>query len=460
MYEECSSSRRHAELDILDHQLTIDFYDDSRQQLIAEASFEVKADADTQSYISSHPTYCKNAWVVGLFALYDWMWATKILEVRGERIVEAGYLDPQRGLTSIKARFSKVDGDSWLVPLANFANTHIQDQLRALYEEHPEALPDGARLPSIFAELVKRNRERTAEALLKQATNRSQFLSKNGPALTVIVDEAGDPGLRKQDSLYCLSALIIESANLTAMRAEVKKILDLWPNPPAEIHFTKVSQRLQNLVSQRLAAAAQTHARSIRCYAFNKWNFLKHLMRNHIEARRDEETPLNIIWTDLINDGRYASQAALLAKSTERIVVDLALEVCGTDVPSDLIHDRKHRRWMNSALESGFRSGQRISENEAKDFFGVAVPQKWTFSLINSKTEPLLWVSDWISHELLGWFEGHKFSPAFESLRGKLVFSGIEDDLGQMGEASWPGESTSFIYPDIPVELKLAQLLS
>jgi hypothetical protein len=62
-------------------------------------------------------------------------------------------------------------------------------------------------------------------------------------------------------------------------------------------------------------------------FVFEKWGFLKHLLRNHAEARRAEEFPCDLLWEELISDPQYAAQAAMLAKSAERVVIDLGFEL-------------------------------------------------------------------------------------------------------------------------------------
>jgi hypothetical protein len=52
----------------------------------------------------------------------------------------------------------------------------------------------------------------------------------------------------------------------------------------------------------------------------------------------------------------YAAQAALLAKSAERVAVDLGFELVQNGNAGTIIHDRKHRSWKTDSEWDKIRS--------------------------------------------------------------------------------------------------------
>jgi hypothetical protein len=364
------------------------------------AEFFVQADARVQAYLDDHPTFSKDAWPAGLVTLGDWMWGIKYLEVDAKRHYEGVVIDAHTGgQVKIDANFCRVDGHGWFVPLVNWANTHIPDQLAARFAETPAAVPDPARIPIPRAEAAERRHSQEISRLYRQIRNRT-LLIRSGPDLNVFVDESGDTGLRNLATVYCFSAVIVEAEQAEALRTELKAARGLWRHSsPREIHFIRIPERLRESVGSSFARAVQERVSSVHCYIFEKWGFLKHLLRNHAEARRAEEDPFNLRWEEL-KDPRYATQAALLAKSTERVVIDLGFELIRNGSAGTVTHDRKHVAWMNQAIEEGFKMGREHSARLAQEAFGDVPAAPCKFALADSVSEPIFWLSDWISYEL------------------------------------------------------------
>ena len=119
--------------------------------------------------------------------------------------------------------------------------------------------------------------------MYQQVCNRA-LLAQGGPDLMVVVDESGDPGLRDVGAPYCFSAVIVEAGQVATLRGELEAGRALWGrNSPREIHFTKVPDRLREKVAAIFARAVSDRVHSVHCYIFDKWDFLKHLLRNHAD---------------------------------------------------------------------------------------------------------------------------------------------------------------------------------
>jgi hypothetical protein len=453
MWEDAQTFQRYRTPNPLEHSLRISLCAGPGAAEIAYAEFFVQADARVQAYLDDHPTFSKDAWPFGLVTLGEWMWGIKYLEVDAKRHYEGVVIDAHTGgQVKIDANFCRVDGQGWFVPLVNWANTHIPDQLAARFAENSAAVPDPPRIPILRAEAAERRHSQEISRLYRQIRNRT-LLIRSSPDLNVFVDESGDTGLRKRVTPYSFSAVIVEATQVGALQAELKSALSLWGHTsPREIHFTKVPARFREAVATTFARAVLDRVSSVHCYIFEKWGFLKHLLRNHAEARRAEEFPCDLLWEELISDPQYAAQAAMLAKSAERVVIDLGFELVQTGSAGSVIHDRKHIPWMNRALEEGFKVGRERPVRLAREAFGDVSTPPCTFALADSALEPILWLPDWISHELGAWTAGGELSPAFKQILPKLSCCGF-DELGRMGRAPCPGAEVEYIFPDLSIEL-------
>jgi hypothetical protein len=359
MWEEGQTLQRYRTPNPLDHCLRISLHAELGGPEVAYAEFLVQADARVQAYLDSHPTFGKDSWPAGLVTLGDWMWGIKYLEVDGERRYEGRAADAHTGgQVKIDAYFRRIDGKGWFVPLVNWANSHIPDQLAARLDDNPAAAPDPSRIPILRAEAVERRRAQQIGRLYQQIRNRT-LLIRSGPDLGVFADESGDPGLRDLATAYCFTAVIVETGQIEALRTELKAALALWGRScPREIHFSRVPPRLRESVGATFARAIQERVSSVHCYVFDKWRFLKHLLRNHAEARRGEEQPFNLLWEELIRDPGYATQAALLTKSTQRVVIELGFELVQNGSAGTLVHDRKHVQWMKRCHRERIQNGR------------------------------------------------------------------------------------------------------
>src|ERR1700753_1720299 len=114
--ESCQTKMRFARPDVLDHLLELNFVHEPTQKVLKRAKFYVQADDSVNRYIQSHPTFKNGCWPVGLMALHDWFWKIKFLEVKGQKVLEGGAMDPKIGITHLRAEFEDLDGEGWFVP--------------------------------------------------------------------------------------------------------------------------------------------------------------------------------------------------------------------------------------------------------------------------------------------------------------------------------------------------------
>ena len=174
--------------------------------------------------------------------------------------------------------------------------------------------------------------------------------------------------------------------------------------------------------------------------------FIKHLFRCHASARRSEENPLDLTWNDLINDRSYFLQANTLATTVELVVSHLALDFLTSGTAAVFNHDRKHRDWMNTALGLGFSRGLETAKKLAEAHFGISTAPSASFNVADSRTEPCLWLSDWVSGELRAWAFNKPLSSELESIKPQMTFLGFRNDgvkclshdIGVVAETEFP----------------------
>jgi len=447
IYESCQQLRKTDRPDVLDDLLEINFIHLPTEKVLKRASFFITADSSTADWISEHPTFSRGCWPLGLMALHEWFWKIKFVEVDGHSEIEGGIFDPNVGKTSIRAEFDDFEGNGWLVPLVNLANTHLLDQLRQFYKDAPAAFPSPQRVSDVMsAEMKKLESKRKALAL--EQTKRRALIQSPTKKVRIFIDESGDIEFREVNDVYVFAPVAVPEARYGVVAGELRAMLAKhWgKSAPSEIHMSKVPEAKRGAIGDDLARIITQNDVRILCFAMAKWPFLKHLFRCHAEARFKEEMPLNITWHDLTTDKEYFLQANSLALTVEEVVSGLAIDLLVSGIAADFYHDRKYRIWMNDALQVGFRRGIETARNHAENFFGLAVVPKVTFSIADSESEPCLWLSDWIANELRAWCHHQPFSDAFEKAKENIRFVGFDEhgvkhtsrEIGGYGEDELP----------------------
>ncbi len=450
IYEGCQQIRRTMRPDVLDDILEITFTHIPTRRMLKRMRFHIWADKGAAAWIRAHPTFKRGCWPVGLYNLHDWMWEVKFVEVDGQKVIEGGSVDPKVGTTYIRAEFENFEDGVWFAPLVNIANTHIYDQLSQFYKDSPNAKTDPSRIPQILStekEKIEAKQRATAVAQMQ----RRHLLKEPTKTVKVLIDESGDVGFQRLHDVYVFAPVIVPENKIQ----QVNSLLDAlrakhWSaNAPSEIHMTQVPEAKRAAIREDFARIIRENDITILGCLVEKEAFIKHLFRCHASARRAEENPLDLTWNDLINDRSYFLQANTLATTVEIVVSHLALDFLTSGTAAVFTHDRKHREWMNTALALGFSRGLETAKKLAEAHFGISTAPPASFSVADSKTEPCLWLSDWISGELRAWSFNKPFSPELESIKPNMTFLGFRND-GVKCSSRDVGVAAETKFPDLP----------
>jgi hypothetical protein len=436
--------------DVLDDLLEITFVHVPTHKVLKRARFYIWADEATSRWIRNHPTFSRGCWPVALFMLHDWMWEKKIIDVEIKEIVEGGIVDPRVGTTFIRSELENFEEGVWLAPLFNLANTHLYDQLKQFYLDFPEAKTAPERVPEIFAE-EKAKAEAKQRARAVAQLQRQHLLKRPVKHVRVFIDESGDVGFKQIDDVYVLAPVIIPEAlhEQVAMAIDDLRAKHWGSNPPAEIHMSKIADPKRAAVKADMARIILDNKLTVIGCTIEKRSFIKHLFRCHAASRYSEEFPLDVTWMDLINDREYYLQANTLATTVELIVMHLALDFLTGGTSAVFTHDRKHRPWMNDALDVGFSRGIAEARKLSNAYFGLDVAPLVSFGIADSVSDPCLWLSDWISNELRAWCYNVPFSAALESIKPCMSFLGFRTD-GVKCSSKDIGGVADHEFPDLP----------
>jgi len=453
IYESCQQFRKTDRPDILDDLLEINFIHVPTDKVLKRARFYVTADVPTTDWIRKHPTFKNGCWPLGLMNLHQWFWKIKFVEAQGQFEIDGGIFDPKVGKTLIHAEFEDFEGAGWLVPLVNIANTHLLDQLRQFYKDDPKAFPDPARISTVMdEELKKRAKQRKATEI--EQLKRQPLIKKPEHKVRIFIDESGDVGFGAVNDVYVYAPVAVRDENYGPVVADLKGLLSKhWGDQaPKEIHMSAVPASKREAIQNDFARIILENDIRVLCFGMGKWPLLKHLFRCHAEARFHEEMPLNIAWGDLVADKDYFLQANFLAITVEEVVAGLAIDFLVNGISADFHHDRKHRVWMNNALEHGFKKGIETARKHAESFFGISVVPPMTFAVADSENEPCLWLSDWLANELRAWFHHQPLSVAFEKAKENIRFVGF-DEHGVKHTSREIGGYGDEVLPDLPREI-------
>ena len=448
--ESCMRRSRTNSPNVLDDILEVTFVDMPTQTVLKRARFFVRADESTARWIRSHPTFSRGCWPLGIFVLHDWMWQKKFIDVETKEVVEGGVFDPRVGTTYIRAELENFEDGVWLAPLVNIANTHLYDQLRQFYLYCPQAKTAPERIPQIVAnEKAKREEKHRAAELAR--FQRQHLLKKPMRNVRVFIDESGDVGFREIDNVYVLAPVIVPDERYVQVSNAINNLrAKHWAQPPpAEIHMSKISEHRRSAIKADMAAIIRENDVTVLGCTIMKRAFLKHLFRCHVASRYREEYPLDLTWHDLIENRDYYLQANTLATTVELVVAHVALDFLTSGTSAVFTHDRKHRDWMNDALDLGFGRGVTEARNLSKAYFGLDVAPTLSFTVADSASEPCLWLSDWISNELRNWSHNIPFSPELESIKCCMSFLGFRDDGVKCASKDIGGVADQE-FPDMP----------
>lgn len=417
-----------------------------------------EADEPVQRYIAQHPVFSKDCRPFVLWCVYDALWRLKLAEagIGKPEVYRIALQDSQRGGTIrviITAEAFYEAGGTPLVHLVNYANTHVFDMLAKVNDTSPA----GGLSPEWIGQTKEkfyRDREKTAVAEKRQQELNLHCRPESGDPLCLFIDESGDIGFGTAAHRYITCGVVIKQAKVEGVRARVREIIGQnWRGDlPNELHFSKIPESKFEPVTQSLASIFLEHADEAVCFAGYNVDFLRYLLRCEAEFNRLQERPIQTNVADLLAnpDGHVGRKHLIL--TTEELITHFGVNSVMSGADLTILHDRKHRPWMNAALEKEFERSKDSIAVIAEAIYGRKMHPQMQFTVAASETEPCLWLSDWIAWELGAWLRDEAFSSAFETVRSRIRFL----TYGAHGEKISivePGGRIVARYPDWPREI-------
>ena len=443
--------------------MEIDFHKFYGGPIFSKIKIEIDCNRYTQLWLNTHPTYKIDCKPLLLFTLKDFLLEHKLAQAPYGRIevVNAASVDKRdpRLETYFTISLEILDVtilQNWLMPLANLANSHIDDQLRAFFIRHPECRPTKQRTNHILKEQkMLLESDAKAEEVLRRS-RREKLPQKNG-AVHLFADESGDPGFKDWESCYLTSVAVVDESKTSSLR---KELLDLIPKYwkgkfPTELHFSKIPASKKEAVAADIARLVNTFDVKIYCFEAIKSHYLKYLLRCEAEFNRNEELPVKTLITSLPSNPKANIVFNFLSLLTEELVAHVGNDALTWGKDMHLFHDRKHRSWMNDALNAGVTRGIKLIKTSSAKNYGALLAPTTEFTLANSEQEPCLWIADWFCSEIIAWQKGANFSSALESCLQNAIFIGY-DNLGKKASAKRPGGEIIEEFPDTPREIPIA----
>lgn len=460
LYERCFFRPLNQDSVCPDFEFSVTVEDGRTSTAINRVVIVTRIDEGVRRHIRSHPLWSKDCRPFILMNIQELMWSLKLLrtEFGNPSKKEIGFSFKQGGILyfDITAEVFVDFGGSHIVQLINYANTHVLDQLKAVYEDHPAATPSDQYVETFKQNFFREQRNKKIEEKRKQKLRLKTRQRKQVKPVpnSVFVDESGDIGFQSTGQPYIINAYVVPSVATTALRQELTGIIAKhWSaNPPRELHFNKVPESKIVGVIADIAKSFQSYPGTCICYLGEKGGFLSYLLRCEAENRKLLEKPIITNWAYTLNESSSVAGRAMLILFLEEVLTQIAVETVDLQSPMEIYHDRKHRNWMNEALEIGFRRSDAAIDSYSLEAYGKRLPLFRKFKVIDSSAEPCLWVSDWICWELSNWVKGQKWSNEFESCLGKIQFITF-NDLGKKILIEKPSGRVIGDFPDWPREV-------
>lgn len=461
MYEHCYMGQRNGlSPNVMDHIFVVDFEEYINGPKISTIRFYLTADEMGQKFINDHPTWKRNCTPLGLFVLQEWFWKIKILEIEQNiKFKLTGGVEHTGGgciFIEVEAEiFDTNQLQNWLLPIVNFTNTHILDQLHAFYEEHPEILPSGARRDKIFKEFYDQIDVKRGISEENQRLRLKEYKPPTG-SLAVFADESGDIGFKKLWDSYITTYCIIPEQSLEKVRSSLEEIIEkCWPNTkPDELHFNKIPEKKREAVLELIAKVVKGNDVKLLCFEAQKEFYLKYLIRCQAEFRRREEIPVNVVLTELLGNPKANVKFNFLSLLFEEAIAHIGIDSIRMEKNLKVFHDRKKAFWMNEALENGVEASKDMIKSFSADFYGKEICPTIEFSIVDSHEVACLWISDWVSREVSKWITGAEFTKQFKSIQDSILYIGFDNNGVKRGTKEL-GKPTDIEFPDIPRDIDL-----
>lgn len=453
-YERCSFIPIQGEEELPDFLFRINTEHDEGGALLLSVELFLYPDAGFWKFANNHPQWKKDIRPLLLMLVRDIFWKFKIIDCGEETFKVSGRnADPKHegGLDFqlVVKRFCEGDGAT-LVSLANYTNTHVIDQLHAVCAQNPSVMWTEERAAQIRAKFY----EDFAEKKQLGESKRKERLSgwrRSAERQIYFIDESGDLGFRDLNTYFLYTGFGTDTSAATSMGASLRDILDSeWgATKPDELHFSKIPESKRAQILTKVADCFESHGGSAICYSMLKRELLKYFLRCEAETRRLEEQPIITSLFDLFGTRENNPGSYFLSLCAQEMSVFLGTQSMLRGQDFEIVHDRKHRSWMNAALTNGFERAKDDLNAISLDVFGASVQVNSSFRLEDSRDEPCLWISDWIGWEVGRCLRGEELSEqmirALQSVR-IITF----DNYGQKVECDRLGGKVITEFPDWP----------
>jgi hypothetical protein len=445
---------------LVDHSLRITFMDKPGGQVLRWVSFHCTANRKTTEFLEQHPRWSHNPTPLLLGIIQEVVWKLKILEIPIRKLYEqkTSVKDMNTGgITYINIQARIIDEkmlQNWLLPIVNFANTHILDQIKLFYSDHPHLLPTGRTLTVLREDFLRKHDQKLDHDEKVRRNHRNSFVPAN-VGVRVFMDESGDVGFRNLMSHYTVATIIIRENELDDFRKEVLSIRSaIWGStPPNEIHYNRIPSSKKKKVRRAFCNAIANHDANVLCLSTPKMNYLRYLLRCHAEFRPQQEHPMDIVLTEYIANPSVNITYNFLSLLSEEVVSHACIYNLREGRYAIFSHDKKRNEWMNRALKSGFDRGQDNVRAFSLAYFGEDLSFPSSLDLPYSTDEPLLWIPDWIANEVGKWPYGNDLSEELTDLADRFLAIGY-DANGVKRSTSVLGRPTESEFLEIPRDIR------
>jgi hypothetical protein len=424
--------------------------------LLQKVRVLIEFDTIGQDFILSHPIWSRAPKPLMLQFMYAAFWRLKTIDAGfGEPHLKELYInDAASGSTAHLLISTEVyfETGSPVVLLANYANVHLVDQLDACIKEGGLQTPLSDYMGKI--QWLRGVWLAASPPIDKQFDQQSSSI--NSAAVSLFIDETGDLGFRKPEHFYAIFGVAVSDNRLEALRSKLRATLTkYWPGPtqPKEMHFTKVKEPKRERLIGEIAETFNEFVECCNCFVTPNFAFLFHLIRAEIEYFRDEERPSRTNIADLLAspDGHVGNRLLMLA--TEDLISTSIIENLLTVANVTIIHDRKRSAWMNEAVTDGYGAAIESVASFVQNSQSTLSPPSTSFSIVDSESEPCIWLCDWLGWELGAWLRDERpFSPHFLDVIQKVRFFTFSED-GERVQFDYPGGKELRRYPDRPREI-------
>lgn len=445
---------------LVDHSLRITFMDKPGGQVFSWVSFHCTADRKVAEFLVQHPRWSHDPTPLLLGIIQEVVWKLKILDISMGQLYEqeVDVKDTNTGgITYVSIQGRIIDEkrlQNWLLPIVNFANTHIVDQVKLFYSRHPHLIPTGSSLTGLVEDSLRKREQKLGHDEKARKNHQTSFVPANA-GVRVFMDESGDVGFRDLISNYTVAAMIIHEDELDDLRKEVSSIPSaIWGSiPPNEIHYNRIPASKKKKVRRAFCNAIVDHDACVLCLSTPKMNYLKYLLRCHAESRLQQEHPMDIVLTEYLENSSVNIKYNFLSLLSEEVVSHACIDNLREGRYAIFSHDKKRNEWMNRALKSGFGRGQDNVRAFSLTYFGEDLSFPSSLELPYSTDEPLLWIPDWIANEVGKWPYGDDLSEELTDLADRFLVIGY-DVAGVKRGTSILGKPAEYEFPEIPRDIR------